>query len=55
MNATKATAKPEGTTHTCGNTHFKQVSTLPNGNAMVCKWIKTRQAWSKPQEYINFR
>jgi hypothetical protein len=54
---TQNTNKPEGTTHTSSNgTHFKQVSAVrPNGEAMVCKWIKSRKAWSKPQAYINWK
>jgi hypothetical protein len=48
------TTKPEGTTHTSGTTHFKRTGTNASGEALVCKWIKTRQAWSKPQAYINF-
>jgi hypothetical protein len=46
--------KPEGTTHICGTTFFKKVSSRPNNAAVVCKWIKARKSWSKPQVYINF-
>lgn len=59
MTKIAAQPAPQGTTHTLGQkngglVHFKVVGVHRNGNALVSKWIKTRQSWSKPQEYINW-